>query len=768
MGMTAAVVSILALAIAAPWVHRVGRRATGWILAIPPLAWTVYFAAQAGRIAGGEVLSVSHAWVPTLRINFSFFLDGLSLLFALIVCGIGALVVVYGGGYMAGHPQLGRFYAYMLLFMGSMLGLVLADNAITLFVFWELTSISSYLLIGFDHERAAAREAALQALLVTALGGLPLLAAFLMLGHIGGSLEISSWAAHAETIRAHPLYLPILLLVLIGAFTKSAQVPFHFWLPNAMEAPTPVSAYLHAATMVKAGVYVLARLSPLLGGTDAWLYVVSAVGATTMLLAAYLAMQHTDLKRILAYSTVSSLGTMMLLLGVGTPLAIQAAMVWLLAHALYKGALFLVAGAVDHETGERDVRRLGGLRRAMPITAGAAVVAAFSMAGLPPTLGFLGKEVYYDALNIGPGSALLLAVAAMTAMLVLAVAGIVGLRPFVGESIATQHSPHEAPLSLWLGPALLAGLGLIFGLVPSLVESSLLAPAAGAVIAVPTAVHLRLWHGFTPLLALSAVSIIGGAVLYAAHPLLRRGMQRLDAIRAWRPSFWYELSLKGLDNVARAQTRLLQSGYLRYYVLIIIGTTVVLGGYTLVSRVAWGRGAVHTDIRPHEAFLAGLMLAAALAAVVSKSRLGAIAALGVVGYGVAVIYILFGAPDLAMTQVLVETLTVILFVLMFYHLPRFAEYATPRARARDILVALSAGGFVTALILAVTRLPLSPRLSPYFAEQSLLRAHGRNIVNVILVDFRGLDTMGEITVLAVAAVGVYALLKLRVPKGVGK
>lgn len=322
--MTAAILSIFVLALGAPYIHRMAGKKSGWVLAVLPLAWTLYFVGKIGRIASGETISESQAWVPTLGINLSFLLDGLSLMFALIICGIGVVVVVYSGGYLAGHLQQGRFYAYLLLFMGSMLGVVLADNAITLFVFWELTSISSYLLIGFDHERKEARAAALQALLVTGLGGLPLLAGFLMLGQLGGSLEISSWLAHSEAVRASPLYLPILLLVLVGAFSKSAQVPFHFWLPNAMEAPSPVSAYLHAATMVKAGVYLLARLSPVLGGTDAWVYIVSAVGATTMLVGIYLAYQQTDLKRILAYSTVSTLGTLTLLLGLGTTLAVQA------------------------------------------------------------------------------------------------------------------------------------------------------------------------------------------------------------------------------------------------------------------------------------------------------------------------------------------------------------------------------------------------------------------------------------------------------------
>jgi len=762
--MTAAILSIFVLALSAPYLHRLAGKRSGWVLASLPLVWTLYFAVCSVPIASGESLSASHAWIPTLGINFSFLLDGLSLVFALIICGIGVLVVVYSGGYMAGHPLQGRFYAFLLMFMGSMLGLVLADNAVTLFIFWELTSVSSYLLIGFNNDRKEARAAALQALLVTGLGGLPLLAAFLMLGQLTGSLELSSWMTQAQAVRASPLYLPIVILVLLGAFTKSAQVPFHFWLPNAMEAPTPVSAYLHAATMVKAGVYLIARLSPLLGGTEAWVYVISAVGAATMLLGAYLAYQHTDLKRILAYSTVSMLGTLTLLLGVGTHLAVQAAVVLLLAHALYKGALFLVAGSVEHETGTRDITRMGGLKRSMPLTAAAAGVAALSMAGLPPVLGFVGKEVYLEALWRIPAATVLLAVAVVTAMLTLAVAGAAGVRPFIGEAASTAHPPHETPPSFWLGPIVLAGLGLILGVFPVLVESSLLSPACAAILGGPLEVHLSLWHGFSPVVGLSAVSIAGGALLYATHARLRGFMSRTDFMFRWGPARCYELSLEALDRLARVITRRLQSGYLRVYLLTIVATTVILAGYTIISRVSWAGAFSGPGVHPHEAVLAGLIVAAAVAAVFSKSRLGAVATLGVVGYGVALIYVLFGAPDLAMTQVMVETLTVILFVLMFYHLPRFGAFTPRPARARDILVSLMAGALVTGLLLAATRRPLVPRLSPFFADKSLAYGHGRNIVNVILVDFRGLDTLGEITVLSVAAMGVYALLKLRMPK----
>jgi multicomponent Na+:H+ antiporter subunit A len=770
MGIIVAVLSGFVLALVAPWLYRIGRGATGWGLALLPVGLTLYFATHLATITTGEVIAISYPWVPSLGINLSFYVDGLSLLFALLISGIGALVIIYAGGYLAGYHHLGHFYSLVLTFMASMLGLVLADNVITLFIFWELTGLTSYLLIGLEHNRAAARSAALQALLVTGAGGLALLAGLLLLGQSGGSLELSILLNRGAAIQAHPLYLPILLLILVGAFTKSAQTPFHFWLPNAMEAPTPVSAYLHSATMVKAGVYLLARLSPVLGGTEAWHYLVSGAGMVTMLFGAILALAQTDLKRILAYSTVSTLGALVLLLGLDTTLSVKAAMLFLLVHALYKGALFLVVGAVDHETGTRDVTRLGGLVRAMPVTALAAGLAALSMAGLPPMLGFINKELLYEAKLQAPRAAGLITGAGVAAnVLLVAVAGTVGFRPFWGRKTATPKKAHEAPLALWLGPVLLAGLGLINGLFPDVIPSVMVSAAASAVRAEPTVVELRLWHGVNPIFALSVLTVVAGVVVYAGRDALRRHFAPLSsALRSaanWGPQRGYDLSLRALDAIARAQTRLLQSGYLSSYLIIIIITTVGLAGYTLASHgvVRWEASRL-SDVRFYELMVGLLILAAALMAVLSPSRLAAVAALGVVGYGVALVYTLFGAPDLAMTQFAVESLTVFLFVLVFYRLPRFASLSKRAVRLRDALVALAAGGLMTMLVLVATAVPLQSRLTPYFAENSATLAKGRNIVNVILVDFRGLDTLGEITVLTVAAIGVYALLNLRLEK----
>lgn len=763
MGLTVAILSGFVVALPVPWLHRLGRSATGWMLALVPAALTVYFGSHVEQIAAGETFRASYAWAPSLSVELSFYLDGLGLLFALLISGIGALVFVYANGYLAGHRHLGRFYAFLLMFMASMLGVVLADNLLTLYVFWELTSLASFLLIGFEHEREEARKAAWQALLVTSGGGLAMLAGLLMLGQAGGTMALSGLASQGDSIRQHTLYFPMLLLILVGAFTKSAQFPFHFWLPAAMEAPTPVSAYLHSATMVKAGIYLLARLSPTIGGTEAWWYCVTLVGMATMLCGGYLALYGTDLKRILAYSTISALGALVMLLGMGTPHAVQAAMVFLLAHALYKGALFLVAGAVDHETGTRDADRLGGLWRAMPITATAAVLAALSLAGIAPFFGFIGKEMLLESALETKSGWFLVPVIVLAGAAFVAVACIVSFRVFFRGFRPTPKHPHEAPLSLWLGPLLMAAFGLVFGLYPSWVKS-VLSPAISAAFGLRGShepLELALWHGLTPALVLGAGSLLLGLTIYAAWKWVRRVNGRLDFLLSRGPAWWYDLTLNGLNRLASAQTRLLQSGYLRYYIITVLATTVALTGYALIASVELSWRFVAPGVRFYEATLAGLLLVAALAAVRSQTRLAAVAALGVVGYSVAIVFILFGAPDLAMTQFAIETLTVILFVLVLYRLPRFAVFSSRWDRLRDAVVALATGSLVTALVLTALHHPAQTRVSQYYAEHSVVEAHGRNIVNVILVDFRGFDTLGEITVLAVAAIGVYGLLKLR-------
>ncbi len=758
-GLLAAVLSGVALALVAPFVAR--TRHAGWLLALLPAALTLYFVSLAPRVFEGERVTESIDWVPSLGLQAAFAVDGLSLLFAVLICGIGALVLIYSGGYLAGHPQLPRFYVVMLLFMAAMLGIVVADNLLLIYVFWGLTSVTSYLLIGFDHALPSARGSAQQALLVTVAGELAMLGGFVLLGLAGGTFQVSALLGQGDAVRADPLYLPILALVLLGALTKSAQFPFHFWLPNAMAAPAPVSAYLHSATMVKAGVFLLARLLPILGGTEAWTVALVAAGALTLLIGAFLAYHTAEVKRVLAYSTVSALGLMTLLLGVGTEHAVGAAIVFLLGHAFYKGTLFLFAGAADHEAGATRTPQLAGLRRTMPISATAALLAALSMAGLLPFFGFIGKELVFESLFeiAGPAGPLLLGLAVGANALLVVVAVRVGVRPAVVARAGAPARGPAAPGSLWLGPLLLAGRGVPPGVVPGRLATPFVSAAVAATLQEAVAIELVLWHGLTLILGFSLLTLLLGGALYLWRARLRALTAPLDVGPGAGPERGYAGVVGLIQRFAGFQTRLLQDGYLRHYVVVTLVTATILIVAALIRAGGIDPGVGRLELRATEVGLAVLILVAALVAVRSTSRLGTVAALGVAGYGVALVYLIFGAPDLAMTQVLIETLTVIVFVLVLYHLPGFLA-ERPHGRIRDAIVALAFGGVMSLLVLATLTDQVRESISRYFIEQALPLAHGRNVVNVILVDFRALDTMGEIAVLALAGLGVLVLLRI--------
>ena len=759
-----AVLSGFALALVAPWLHRAFGDWLGYVVALLPAAIVALLLGSIGRIEDGPATLIEYAWAPALGLNLSFYPDGLGLFFAVVISSMGVLIAIYASGYLKGDAQLGAFYAYLLMFMAAMLGIALAGNLLTLYVFWELTTLSSFLLIGYEHGRERARSAALQALLVTALGGLCLLAGLVLLGIAGGTFEIPELLERGDRVRSHALYGPILGLILLGAFTKSAQFPFHFWLPNAMEAPTPVSAYLHSATMVKAGVFLLARFFPVLGGTDAWLWTVTSAGAVTMVLGAWMALYEQDLKAILAYLTINVLGTLVMLLGLGTTLSIKAAITYLAAHALYKGALFLAAGIVDHATHTRDIRELSGLRRTMPLTAFAAVLAALSMAGVLPLFGFVAKELFVEAVWEAAGTLWWLTGAAVAAStLVVAGAGLVAVRPFFGPASERAARAHEAGFRLWLGPVVLALLGGVVGFFPGRAAGPLLEPAVSAVLRQPVELDLKLWHGVNVPLILSLLMLVAGVGLYLARDRIA-ARQPGRAIAAWLgPERWYHATLAAMLRLAEWQARQLQSGYLRLYVLTVVATVAVLVVAMLLRLDPNFARSTQLGIRVHEAIAAALIPAAALVALRSESRLRAVAALGVVGFNVAWVFHLFGAPDLAMTQIVIESLTVILFVLAFYRLPPFTIRSSAATRVRDATVCVMTGGLFTVLLLLVTRVPGPSGVSEFYAQNSYPAAHGRNVVNVILVDFRALDTLGEITVLGTAAVGVYALLKLTLP-----
>ena len=762
--MLLAVLSIFVGAALAPLLVRWTGRAAGWILGLLPLGVFVYFVRQVPEIAHGSPIRQSVEWLPSFNAPLSFYLDGLSLLFALLVTGIGTLIVVYAGGYLAHHEHLGRFYVQLLSFMGAMLGLVVADNVYLFFIFFELTSLTSYLLIGFYHQDEDSRVAARKALVVTGGGGLALLGGLVLLTQVAGTLEFSEMLGMGAMVQGHPYYLAIFVLVCAGAFTKSAQFPFHFWLPAAMAGPTPVSAYLHSATMVKAGVFLLARLHPVLGGTAVWTGTLGIVGGFTMVMSAWLALRYTDLKQILAYTTVMVLGLLTMLLGVGTTEAITAMVTFTVVHALYKGGLFMVAGSIDHETGTRNVRELGGLRSAMPMTMAGAVLTGLSMAGLPPLFGFIGKEATYEAALHAESWGLLLLGAGVLANVALVGAGlVVGLKPFIGERKgAFTRDPHEAPVSMWLGPAVLGVLGLAFGIYPAIVDHNLLQAAHVGIRQEAYELHLALWHGFNPALMASLVTFALGFAVYATWEGLQESapMRGLGTIFGAGPGRVFERGLYEVAQFSRGVTRLFQNGQFRWYLFAIFTAIIVLVGGALVGDAQVGWPAFDGDVRYYEVALAGLIVLAALVAVRTQDRFVAILALSVGGYGVALLYLLFGAPDLAMTQFAIETLTLILLVIVIIHLPGIQGREPLGVRLRDGVVALGCGALLTVIMSVIVDLPFNRRVSDFLAQNSYTEAQGHNIVNVILVDFRGVDTMGEITVLTIAAIGVYVLMRM--------
>lgn len=734
------------------------------LIVIIALALTLFFGSKVPQVAQDGSIRIVYEWIPSLKVQLSFMIDGLGLLFALIICGAGTFVALYSGAYLAGHEQLGRFRLYLTLFMLSMVGLVLSDNLVALFVFWELTTITSYLLIGFDHKTENGRRSARQALLVTGGGGLAMMAGFVMLGLVSGSWELSEIRAMGDLVRNHELYLPILVTVLCGAFAKSAQFPLHFWLPNAMAAPTPVSAYLHSATMVKGGIYLMARLYPVLGGTMAWMVPLIIIGGFTAVWSSLLALRQNDMKLMLAYTTVMALGTLTMLLGTDNVVAITGMAVFLLVHSLYKCTLFLVVGSIDHECGTRKLDELGGLAKKMPITAAAALLAALSMAGLPPFFGFVGKELIYQGAVDQQFLSLLVTGAAMAAnILMVAVAVIMLYKPFFGAAVKTPHAPHEAPWRMWLGPVVMAGLGVGFGLAVSWVGDLLIQPAVRAITGKPVDLHLALFHGINLPLILSAVTVAAGLLVFTFRGFCSAVVRKVEAILPFSGDQAYDGVMKMIYGFSHWQTDVLQNGSMSRYLAAIFATIALSVGYTLlykggvVGSIAW------PQLYFYEWAIVGLILWGCAVTLRTQSRLMAICAMGVIGSCVGLIYLLYGAPDVALTQLTVEILVVVLITVVLLKLPKHitvVESGSMEKMTRGV-IAVSVGCLVTVLLLGVNSAPLDMRITDYYAAYSYSLAHGRNIVNVVLVDFRGFDTMGEITVLSVAGLTAYQMIKLR-------
>mgnify|MGYP006424866649 CR=1 FL=1 len=717
---------------------------------------------QAPAVLRGEVIQVGWEWIPALGLNVNFFLDGLGLLFAGLILGIGLLIIIYARFYLAKDDPMGNFFTYLLLFQGAMVGIVLSDNILLLLIFWELTSLTSFLLIGFWRHLPEGRQGARMALVVTGGGGLALIAGMLLLGQIAGSYDLTVILQQDPyDIHTSPLYTPALLLILLGCFAKSAQFPLHFWLPHAMAAPTPVSAYLHSATMVKAGVFLMARLWPVLSGPDIWFYLVATTGLITMVVGAYIALFKDDLKSLLAFSTVSHLGLMTMLLGFATPMAAAVAVFHIINHATFKAALFLNAGIIDHEAGTRDIKKLGGLLLLMPITATMAVVAGASMAGIPPFNGFISKEMMLEEVThtawLGQGWILPLVVT-VGALLSVAYSFRYVVHVFFGpQRDDYPHKPHDPPAGLWLPPALLVALVVLIGLFPDAIVGDLVRTTTGAVIqAEPPHFHLHLWHGFSAALLMSVIAVAGGAL----------ALWRYDRVRAW----WYagphpeakamfDAVIATAVDLSRRVVLGLHNGSLQRYLAFMIGAAVVVGFSTFLASTHGGGARELLPVSP-VAVITWLVLvtACALAINYQRSRLLAVVVVGVIGLIVATMFVYFSAPDLAMTQISVEVVTTILILLALYFLPKQTPVeSSPARRGRDAVLAGLAGIGVGGLSWAVMTRDFNS-LSDFYLRNSHDLGGGDNVVNVILVDFRGFDTFGEIIVLGIAGLTIFALL----------
>jgi multicomponent Na+:H+ antiporter subunit A len=736
-----------------------------FILALLQLGAFVFFFSKIKPIQSGSVITEVYSWIPQLNLQIKFTLDGLSLIFALLITGIGFLVFLYAGSYMKSYTGTGKFYFYLTLFSAAMLGMVLSTNMILLFIFWEITSILSFLLISFFHEKEEARKAAFQSLFITAFGGLSLLAGFILIGSIVNSYSLSDWIEHADKIRSSQLYLPSLLLLLVGVFTKSAQFPFHFWLPGAMQAPTPVSSYLHSATMVKAGVFLLARINPVLGGTQEWTYIIPLIGVITMLVGSYFAITQQDLKAILAYTTISALGILVLLLGIDTRLSFKAALLFLFVHAFYKASLFMIAGLIDKKTGTRNMDRLGGLIRFMPFTFFFAMLALFSMAGLPPMLGFLGKELIYEAKIQSPGIASLVLILGVTSNILMVGTSLwVITKVFLGKQGDYPKIPDEKGVFFLAGPAILVLLSLGFGLYPEFI-GKLMVSALEVIHDEPVPVKLKLWHGFNQVFFLSLFTVTAGIILWllikTRNSWLYSWRKLNDKVFILQFSDMFTHGIDRFVDISKKSTGRIQHGYHRYYLLTILVFVSVLLWFQVYITRGWN---LETAFSLKPFYISGLsfvIILATLFTLSTGSRIVAIISMGVMGYGISLIYMYYSAVDLAITQILVESLTVVMFVIILQRLPRFARLSARKTRLRDLSVSLIFGAVMTVLALKAIHVEFNHPVSDFFIENSYIRAFGENVVNVILVDFRALDTLGEVTVLTIAALGVYVLLRTK-------
>ncbi len=764
---------------------------TGWFVLAVPATLAVIYATYIAQVSKGEVFTAELPWIPSLDISIVSYLDGLSLLFSLLITGIGSLVVLYSIFYLDKHKEkLHNFYVYLLLFMSAMLGVVQSDHLISLYFFWELTSISSFLLIGYWYTRDASRFGALKSMMITVGGGLMMLGGFVLLYLMGGTYSIRELIVMAPNLVEHPLFTWSLILLLLGAFTKSAQFPFYIWLPDAMEAPTPVSAYLHSATMVKAGIYLVARFTPVFAASELWVWLVTGIGILTLFWGSFFAVKQTDLKGILAFSTVSQLGLIMSLLGASAvafhssesidtiKFAAFAAIFHLINHATFKGSLFMIAGIVDHETGTRDIRKLGGLMSMMPISFTVAAIGSLSMAGLPPFNGFLSKEMFLTAMlalqkfeffGFDTWGALFPIIAWIASIFTFIYSFYFVFKTFNGNYKPEQlpHKPHEAPIGMLISPILLAALVVTIFFIPNFIGNTFVKPAVQAIqpflYDTPQAIdiHVEAWHGITPELLMTIGIVIIGVLLFVALPKWQGMYQRFP--QAFTLNNAYDKMMQGLDTGLNRLSRLYMTGSMRHYLLYMFcGIAIIVIGSLFVKDAFSISFEETSPIKPYEIILILVLLIGTAITILAKSRLTAIIGLGAVGYTVALFFVIFNAPDLALTQLVIETISVALFLLAFYHLPKLGKREERmRFQLNRAVVSIAVGVMVTLVALSSHSQKLIPSISKYYEETVYSKAGGGNIVNVILVDYRGFDTLFEITVLGIAGMAILAMIKLR-------
>lgn len=769
---------------------KIPRSLIGWFVLIVPVVLFIALARYIPSVAQGNIYWNSVEWIPSFDINFTTYLDGLSLIFGLLITGVGSLVILYSIYYLSAKEELHHFYTYLLLFMGAMLGVVFSDNMMVLYVFWEMTSISSFLLIAFWYHRKGSRYGAQKSLLITISGGLAMLIAFMMLYFMSGTFSIREIVQSIGHYTNHFLFLPAMLLLLLGAFTKSAQFPFHIWLPDAMEAPTPVSAYLHSATMVKAGIYLVARFTPIFGGGDLWFWLVGGVGIITLFWGSFSAVRQTDLKALLAYSTISQLGLIMSLFGIGSAAlhfgystesvvytqAVFAALFHLVNHSTFKGALFMVVGIVDHELGTRDIRRLGGLMAFMPVSFTIAMIGSFSMAGLPPFNGFLSKEMFFtavlnvsqlDIFSLSSWGAIFPVIAWIASVFTFVYCMIIVFRTFFGpyKQEKLDKVAHEAPPGMLISPIILAicVVGLFF--FPNLLGDYLLRPAMSSIFpslvgAGELAPPISRWHGFNTELFMTFGVVAVGALLFLFFRYWK-GIYSLFPTTVTLDAL-YNKTLHQVERGSSALTTFYMTGFLRdYLVYIYLFFAATVGGIMLMTGAFSFDMSNNAPIGVYEWMITVVMMTAGIAILFVRSRITAILLNGVLGYSIAIFFVLFRAPDLALTQLVVETVTTALFLLCFYHLPRWQkEKSAPRTKVTNLVISIMVGVIFVLVALSVQSGKLFETISVYF-ENAYELAGGKNIVNAILGDFRAFDTMLEVVVLFIAGIGVYTLTKLK-------